>query len=155
MTQLIIFKNLDGSCGVIYPTPKSLLTNTIEQIAQKDVPVGLSYRIASTDALPNNRDFRNAWTDDNPTHTVDVDMGKARDIHMSNIRQAREKKFIELGFPHKLNPELEEAIISTETRAQLQVLRDIPQNLDLDTAATPDELKAIWPIELIDIKKEY
>jgi len=39
-------------------------------------------------------------------------------------------------------------IIPEEKREILQALRDIPQNIDLDSAATPEQLKAIWPTEL-------
>ncbi len=146
MEQRIVFKNLDGSCGIITPAENSGLS--IEEIAEKDVPEGLEYRIIDIDKLPTDRTFRNAWTDDNPTETIDVHMNKARIIHMARIRQARAQKFIDMGFPNKLHPELETGIISKETRDKLQTLRDIPQNLDLSKASTPEELKAIWPEEL-------
>ena len=41
----------------------------------------------------------------------------------------------------------EQARIASEK----QVLRDIPQTLDL-TTDTPEELKAIWPIELFELE---
>lgn len=121
---------------------------TLEEIIEKDVPKNVEYRIVDISKIPSDRQFRNAWTDDFDTDTVDVDMNKARDIHMNNIRAARSKKFIELGFPNKLNPELEKTIISEEIRETLQVLRDISQNLDLTIAETPEELSQIWPEEL-------
>ncbi len=145
MEKKIVFKNLDGSCGII--TAASGIS--IEEIAEKDVPAGLEYRIVDVDKLPTDRTFRNAWTDNNPTETVDVNMDKARNIYMNRIRHARSEKFIELGFPNKLDPELEAAVISKETRDILQALRDIPQVLDLSGASTPEELKALWPEELI------
>lgn len=196
MEKRIIFKNPDGSCGVIAPAPEyvelfkkiyfklsnedvvpeDLYIDIYESIARKDVPFddiyegtgqfaiddeGNSYevqrfkeikqrawRIVNVDKIPFDRTFRNAWTDDNPTETVDVDMVKAKDIHMEKIKKAREEKFLEMGFPVKLNPELEEATISKETKDKLKALRDIPQKLDLSKADTPEKLKAIWPEQL-------
>jgi hypothetical protein len=39
MNKRIIYKNTDGSIGIIIPADCGL---TVEQIAQKDVPTGLS-----------------------------------------------------------------------------------------------------------------
>jgi hypothetical protein len=161
--EIIIFKKPEGGCGIIYPSLKTVFYKeveeegkiiliqyipTIEEIAEKDVPKGCEYRIATIDKLPKDRYFRNAWTDDLNTNTVDVDMEKAREIHMDNIRKERNAKFMEMGFPVKLDEDLEKAIIPKETRNKLQTLRDIPQQIDLSIASTPAELKAIWPEEL-------
>jgi len=55
----IIFRNPDDSVGVIIPSPKCELT--IEEIAQKDVPTGLPYKIVEDSEVPSDRSFRNAW----------------------------------------------------------------------------------------------
>lgn len=60
----IIFKNTDNSIGVIIPTEEALNSMTIEQIAQKDVPTGLKYKIVDVSEIPTDREFRNAWTID-------------------------------------------------------------------------------------------
>lgn len=57
----IIFKNTDDSIGVIHPTDEALAIATIDQIAQKDVPSGLSYWIVDDDVIPSDRTFRSAW----------------------------------------------------------------------------------------------
>lgn len=143
----IVFKNPDGSCGVVVPAPKHLATlmkdNTEDEalgiIAEKAVPDGLGHRICTTADLPQDRDFRDAWTDDNDTDTVDVDMPKARVMHMDNIRSKRDEKLKELDI---------ETLRGNDVQVQKQVLRDIPGNFDLTTATTPEELKALWPTEL-------
>ena len=136
----IVFKNLDGSCGIIIPAPKALLEMTIEEIAAKDVPNGLSYRIADTVNVPADRTFRNAWTDDNPTQTVDVDMIKARDLHMDNLRVIRDKKMKLLDI---------EQMKGFDVSIAKQELRDIPQTYDLSVATTPEELKLMVPASLL------
>jgi len=62
----IIYKNqssnLEGIIAIITPTPNALETMTIEEIARKDVPTGLSYKIVDDDFIPTDRTFRDAWT---------------------------------------------------------------------------------------------
>ena len=55
----IIFRNPDNSVCVITPSPKCDLT--IEEIAAKDVPAGLEYKIVEDSEVPSDRTFRNAW----------------------------------------------------------------------------------------------
>ena len=61
MNKRIIFKNTDGSIAIIIPADCGL---TIEQIAQKDVPTGLNYKIVDVSDISSDRTFRNAWTID-------------------------------------------------------------------------------------------
>lgn len=144
--MIIIFKNLDNTCGIIHPAPEALEVMSIEDIALKDVPSGLSYRICALEDIPTDRYFREAWADDGGV--VNILMSRAKDVHMNNVRNARDKKFIEMGFPYKLDSDLEEAIIPIETRTILQTLRNIPQTLDFSGVSSPEELRGIWPREL-------
>jgi hypothetical protein len=57
----IIYKNTDNSVGIIIPSPEALQSMTIEQIAEKDVPTGLRYKIVDVSEIPSDRTFRNAW----------------------------------------------------------------------------------------------
>ena len=58
----IIYETDDGGVAVIVPAPEYLLTNTIEQLAAKDVPAGATYEIVEDDVVPSDRTFRGAWT---------------------------------------------------------------------------------------------
>ncbi len=49
------------------------ITARLELIAENDVPVGLQWRITTSDKLPTDRMHRHAWTDDFDTETVDID----------------------------------------------------------------------------------
>lgn len=57
----IIFKTEDGGVAVIIPSPEWLETNTIEDLAKKDVPAGAEYKIIDTADVPSDRTFRDAW----------------------------------------------------------------------------------------------
>ena len=61
----IIFKNIDNSVGVLIPTQEALSFATIEQIAEKDVPKDLPYKIVEDIDIPSDRTYRNAWEWDN------------------------------------------------------------------------------------------
>jgi hypothetical protein len=60
----IIYKNLDNSISIIVPAPEALQSLTVEEIAKKDVPTGLKYKIVDASEIPSDRQFRNAWTID-------------------------------------------------------------------------------------------
>lgn len=113
-----------------------------------DLDAKPKWRITDAKNIPTDRTFRDAWTDDHPTQTVDVRMDRARDIHMNRIREKRQERFVALGFPHRLDPDLEKNLIPEEKSAELKRLRDLPQTVDLSKAETPDDLKYIWPEEL-------
>ena len=59
MDKRIIYKNTNGSIAILVPTDCGL---TVEQIAQKDVPTGLNYKIVNVSDISSDRTFRNAWT---------------------------------------------------------------------------------------------
>ena len=61
MDKRIIYKNSDGTVGIIVPVEFDL---TVEQIALKDVPTGLKYKIVDVSEISSDRTFRNAWTID-------------------------------------------------------------------------------------------
>lgn len=59
MNQRIIYPTPDGGVAVIVPAPECGLS--IEEIAAKDVPAGVEYKIIDTADVPTDRTFRNAW----------------------------------------------------------------------------------------------
>jgi hypothetical protein len=61
MDLRILYQTDDGGVAVIIPAPECLLSHTVEEIAVKDVPAGVPYKIVSIDDIPSDRTFRNAW----------------------------------------------------------------------------------------------
>jgi hypothetical protein len=55
----IIYKTSTGSLRIIVPADN--IDMTVEEIAQKDVPTGLKYKIVDVSEVPSDREFRNAW----------------------------------------------------------------------------------------------
>ena len=69
MDKRIIYKNTDGSISIIIPSNSDL---TVEEIARKDVPTGLSYKIVNASDILTDKTFRNAWTIDDAELTDGV-----------------------------------------------------------------------------------
>ncbi len=60
MTQRIVYKTDEG-LAVVIPSDEALATRTIQEIADKDVPSGVAYKIVDVADVPSDRTFRNAW----------------------------------------------------------------------------------------------
>jgi hypothetical protein len=57
MNQRIIYPTPDGGVAVVIPTGEL----PIEEVAAKDVPQGVEYKIVDVSEVPSDRTFRNAW----------------------------------------------------------------------------------------------
>jgi len=55
----IIYKTPENTVSILSPSPN--WSGTIEELAQKDVPTGLKYKIVEDSVIPSDRSFRNAW----------------------------------------------------------------------------------------------
>lgn len=104
--------------------------------------------LATEADLPAGRRFREAWKARDGK--AEVDMPRARAIHLERLRAARDRVLASSDGPYLRAVEADDrAAIATFKRAR-QKLRDLPADLaaDLERAATPDQLDAIWPAEL-------
>lgn len=62
MSQVIIYKQDNGTVAIIRPTEEALLKYGIDAIAKKDVPSGKKYKIILATDVPTDRTQRNQWT---------------------------------------------------------------------------------------------
>ena len=76
-----------------------------------------------------------------------IDMAKAREIHKTNIRNARESKLVALDIDFQRA--LEVGAATTSIVAQKQALRDAPAAAGIATATTSVELKAQWDTSIL------
>ena len=76
-----------------------------------------------------------------------VDMAKAREIHKTNIRTAREPKLAELDV--EFQKALETGASTTDIVAKKQALRDAPADSGITSAADTDALKAQWKTDIL------
>ena len=76
-----------------------------------------------------------------------VDMAKAREIHKTKIRSAREPKLEELDI--EFQKALETGASTTEIVAKKQALRDAPADSGIAAANDADALKAQWKTDIL------
>ena len=55
----IIYKTPEDTVSVISPSPN--WSGSMEELAQKDVPTGLKYKIVEDSVISSDRSFRDAW----------------------------------------------------------------------------------------------
>jgi hypothetical protein len=60
MNQRIIYPNDEGGVSILIPTGEI----AIEEVARKDVPAGVAYKIVDVADIPSDRTFRDAWEAD-------------------------------------------------------------------------------------------
>ena len=135
----IIFTQSDGIVAVINPISGDA------NDAIKDVPSGFAYEIVDDSVIPTDRSFRNAWVQD--SKTIKTDMAKAREIHKTNIRNARVSKLAELDI--EFQKALETSASTTDIVSKKQALRDAPADSAIASATTEAKLKAQWNTSIL------
>lgn len=78
---------------------------------------------------------------------INVNMSKARAIHMNVIRGVRDAELAALDLPYMRALEAGDTAAQARIARDKQTLRDIPQTFDL-AARSPEQLKGKWPVEL-------
>ena len=76
-----------------------------------------------------------------------IDMAKAREIHKTNIRNARTPKLAELDI--EFQKALETGASRTDIVAKKQALRDAPADAGIASASDADALKAQWKTDIL------
>ncbi len=78
-----------------------------------------------------------------------INMAKARDIHKTYIRAAREFKFQELDIEFQRAAETNNSTKQAEVAAKKQALRDAPADSGITNAVDADALKAQWKTDIL------
>ena len=109
----------------------------------------ISHRDMPDEVIPSDRTFRNAWADTTPELAIDIDMDKARNIHLESIRIKRNAELSKLDIQATKAQDIGDVDALTQIKAHKQELRDLPATLfqTLASAASVDALKAILPLE--------
>ena len=78
---------------------------------------------------------------------IKTDMAKAKEIHKTNIRNARAPKLAELDV--EFQKALETGASTTDIVAKKQALRDAPADSGIAAASDTDALKAQWKTDIL------
>ena len=143
--QSFIYQNSNGNISVGTPTDEALQTQTIEQIAAKDVPSGTTYYIVDSASLPVDTAFFNSWVFSvAPEVVVDLDKAKVQ------YKQTADSTAASLSTPLTQEYMRLTAIggDTTAVQAQLQAINAAAEETAYLDATTVPELVACWPPEL-------
>jgi len=123
---------------------------TVQEIADKDIPDGVSYSIVEDSTIPTDQSFRDAWVGvgiGTTGATITEDITKAKEIHIKQIRLARASKFTDLDIEYQRATET--SADTSAIVAKKQALRDAPSASGIATAANTVELKAQWDTSIL------
>jgi hypothetical protein len=154
MEKIVYTDPLSGNVVVVHPAPEWLSAegNTVELCAQKSVPEGVTWRIINENDIPQDRTFRNAWTDEFDTPTVDINLDKAKAIHLEKLRLERNELLSKEDKNYMIS--LERGLVeeAKEIAERKQQLRDMPvvAKEEMNNINSAEELKQYYP----DILKE-
>jgi hypothetical protein len=100
---------------------------------------------ASTATVPNNRDFRGAWSLSG--NVISEDLTKAKEIFKDKVREVR-KPLLDAK-DVELMKALEAGSDTSAIASAKQALRDAPAASAIDAASNMTELKAAWDVTLL------
>ena len=152
MSKVIVYNNGEKLvvCQPVFDGGQEPDDFSLKRIAAKDVPEEFSRSASVMDSsdLPAGRLFRDAWAVSGGR--VQVDMAKARNIHLANIRAARDAKISSLDREEMAAMGTGDQYRLEAVRSAKQILRDIPSAWKgyLEGASTPEALDGMWPVEL-------
>ncbi len=142
MAQKIIYTQDDGGMCIVTPSPN--WKGTIQALAAKDVPAGRTYQIIEDTEIPKDRTYRNAWKEGKKA--IDIDMPKARNIFLDNVRVLRNAKLAELDV--EVVKKVERGESMAELAMEKQRLRDLPATLSVEL----EKCKSVEDFENIKIE---
>ena len=134
MKPYIIYPSPNGGICLVIPTGEL----SIEDVAAKDVPAGVPYKIVEGDELPEDHTFFNAWEYQD---AAVVNMDKAKEIGHEMRRAARAAEFA----PHDLVIMKQipgaDAVAAEAARQEIRDRYAAMQDA-INAAASTDEIKA-------------
>lgn len=148
--RTIIYTRLDGGLSVVnpcintFPIRESITEAQAEQRAWDKLPKdAINPQWIESDKVPTDRTFRNAWKAG--SGAVEHDMEKSREIHRERMRRVRAPLLAALDMQYLRADEAGDTALKASIAGRKQRLRDVTADPAIDAAATPDELKAMWP----------
>ena len=100
-----------------------------------------SWRIITDADLIKDREFRDAWKDEN--NKIDIDIEKAKNIHIDNLRIKRADLLSKLDIEYIKADENNDITKRNEIIQRKNILRDITKDPRIDAATNIEELKKV------------
>ena len=107
------------------------------------LPIFSYEAVAFRQSVPADRTFRDAWIWDGSA--IAHDMAKCREIHKNRMRHARKPLLEALDVEYMRANEAGDVAKRLAVVKKKQELRDVTADPRIESAKTPEELKAVWP----------
>lgn len=130
----IIYPNDKGGVIVLMPTGEL----PIEEVAAKDVPTGVPYKIVPAQSVPSNRTFRDAWVMD--SNGIAHDFDKCQAIGHAMRRKARNTEFEPYDSIIAKQIPGNDAALAESMRQKIRERYHAMQET-IDNARTPEEIE--------------
>lgn len=92
INNMIAINRVDGGVSILTMTDEATsLDGEIEKWKTTYPNQYVSHRDLQPEDLPESREFRNAWADLSPTPELNIDLVKARDLALVELRSERDK----------------------------------------------------------------
>lgn len=152
----IIYTKPDGKVVIVTPVSKDNLEKvlgvlTTEQyenhVIERSIPSdAIKVRYLKDSDIPSNREFRDAWVDTSELSIIDIDLEKAKDIKLKELRNKRNAKLDETDKEYlKLLSKGEDTSYLIKEK---QRLRDITEDLKaLDVTGKINDIKLLDKIK--------
>lgn len=141
----IAIKCTDGSVQIMTLIGTPNISEVLRKWGDVNPDKYLSHKEMPDNAIPTDREFREAWADITPEPVIDIDMMKARSLHLARIRLKRNAILNELDKQSIKAQDTEDLTKLTEIRVKKQKLRDLPEIIKdrLNMAKTVNDLRNI------------
>jgi hypothetical protein len=146
----IVYTRPDGGVSIVVPCisqddpPDFTEEQAVARATAKNVPANATHvQVMEEGDIPSDRTFRGAWV--RSGDVISCDMTRARAIHRARMRDARRPKFASLDAEYLRADEAGDVLRKQQVAAQKQELRDVTAAPAIESAVTPDALKAVWP----------
>jgi hypothetical protein len=143
--KYIIYKNTDNTVGVLSLSPN--WDRSFEELAQKDVPEGLPWKVVEENELPKDRYLVSAWMLKDINEEITFDLKEVKKIWLNLYRKVRTPLLEKLDLEYMRADEAGNLELKKEIATKKQALRDVTKT------ELPDNLEGIkntWPSILGD-----
>lgn len=145
----------DNGVSIVVAAPKEAIEKVLGPLTQeqyeahvleRSIPANaINVKRISDEDLPADREFRNAWADITPDTKVNIDLGKAKELKLAEMREKRNKLLEAADKDFMIALERGEDL--TELKARKQALRDLTNGLKNLTATGVDDEKVLTQIK--------
>lgn len=162
MKKIVYTRPDDGGLSVVSPLSKEAVERVVGPMTQEeyikhvwDVSVpkdAVNPRYVEEGSIPSNREFRNAWADISKDDKVNIDVAKAKEVKLAELRHVRNLELEKLDKEFLVALEIGDALGPIKLRKQ--ALRDSTEPLKalevsgIDDEVVLDQIRVLGRLEI-------